>query len=297
MSRPDASKTRALGLVVAAYLTAGAAAWLTVSRLPDTLHPLVVVALADVAATLAVFGWSRAFGNTSFYDAYWSVAPLVIGPWLALHAAATEALAVRQVVVLTLLFGWGMRLTYNWARGWTGLRHEDWRYVDLRRTTGRGYWWVSLFGLHMFPTVMVLLGCLPLWPALVVGSAPLGALDLLAALIMAAGIGFELVADRQLHDFRQRRPPPGTILNEGLWAWSRHPNYFGELCIWWGLFVFAVAASDGDIPWWTSVGAVAMTAMFQLISIPMIEKRSAARRPGWAAHCRRVSRLWPRPPR
>lgn len=289
------NRRTALGLVAAAYLTATVAAWATLALTPAEFHPLTSVALADVVATVVIFGWSRAFNNSSFYDAYWSVAPLLIAPWLALHPDAVGAVPIRQLLVVALLTTWGVRLTYNWMRGWSGLTHEDWRYVDLRKSTGRGYWLVSLAGLHMFPTVVVFLGCLPLWPALVTGDAPLSWIDALAAATMLMGIMFELVADRQLHDFRGTNPPRGSILEHGLWSWSRHPNYFGELSVWWGVFLFGWAAAPGT--WWPLCGAIAMTGLFTFISIPLIEKRMSARRPAWPEHCRRVSRLLPRPPR
>ncbi len=294
MSSP---RTRVYGwrIVAVAYACALVVAALTMRLLPADLHPLVAVAIADVVATVVVFGWSVAHDNSSLYDPYWSVAPLVIAPWLALHPLAIGAVGLRQALVLAFVFGWGLRLTFNWLRHWQGLGHEDWRYVNLRRTTGRAYWMVSLLGLHLMPTAMVLGGCLAMWPALVEGTAPLGWIDGAAALTCAMALTVETVADRQLHDFREARHPTGTILETGLWGWSRHPNYFGEIMWWWGLWLFGWAAAAG--PWWTGLGPVAISALFALVSIPMIERRMAARRPGWPRHCERVSVLVPWPPR
>lgn len=292
-SNPDARR-RSLVLIALVYLGAVVSAWTIVRWLPPDLHPLWVAVIADVGATLVVFGWSVAFDNSSAYDPYWSVAPLVLAPWLALRPEAADAVLLRQALVLACVYAWGLRLTYNWARGWHGMGHEDWRYVDLRRL-GRGYWPVSLVGLHLMPTTMVLLGCLSLWPALVVGTAPLGWLDGVATLVCAGAIGCQALADRQLHDFRRASPPTGAILDTGLWAWSRHPNYFGEIAQWWGLFLFGLAAAPGT--WWPVVGALAITLLFVLVSIPLIERRMHVRRTGWDAHRRRVSVLVPWPPR
>jgi steroid 5-alpha reductase family enzyme len=294
MRTADPERRHGLFVVTLAYVSAALAAWAVVQLLPAGLHPLAVIALADVAATLVVFGWSLAQDNSSMYDPYWSVAPLVIAPWLALHPEAAGAVGLRQALVVGLVYAWGLRLTFNWARGWQGLRHEDWRYVDLRRT-GRLYWPVSLLGLHLMPTVMVLGGCLSLWPALVVGTAPLSWLDAVAVLVCVGAIACEAVADRQLHAFRRSGPQPGAILDRGLWGWSRHPNYFGEIALWWGLFAFGLAAAPGT--WWPLVGPLAITLLFVLASIPLIERRMDKRRTGWAAHCRRVSVLVPWPPR
>ena len=191
---------------------------------------------------------------------------------------------------------WALRLTWNWARGWSGLGHEDWRYVDMRQSSGGLYWpGASLFGIHLFPTVVVFLGCLPLWPALASGARPLGLLDALAGACALGGVALELFADNQLRRFRLAGPPPGSTLESGLWAWSRHPNYLGEILFWIGLALFGLAAAG--FVWWAWLGALAMIAMFRFASLPMIEKRMLARRPGYAERQRRVSMLLPWPPR
>src|SRR5262249_42945026 len=141
----------------------------------------------------------------------------------------------------------GARLTWNWVRGWSGLGHEDWRYVDLRGKTGAAYWLVSALGLHLMPTVTVLAGLLSLQPALG-GTAPLGPLDLVALLVTAGAVLLEGVADQQLRAFRLSSPAAGTILSTGVWRWSRHPNYVGEIGFWWGLFLFGLAG--GGFVWW-----------------------------------------------
>jgi steroid 5-alpha reductase family enzyme len=255
-------------------------------------HPIYVAAVADVAATCAVFAFSFALRNSSFYDAYWSVAPFVIALyWAWLGEPAVPVL--RQALVLALVAAWGARLTFNWARGWTGLDHEDWRYARIRERTGALYWPASFLGIHLFPTLQVFLGCLCLWPALAVGARPVGWLDGVALLVTAAAIALEARADQELHRFR-RDPAraPGEILDTGVWSLSRHPNYLGEMGFWWGLWLFGLAAAPGW--WWTIIGPLAMTAMFRFASLPLIEQRMAERRPGWPEHAARIPIL-PRP--
>ena len=282
-------RAKSFAWVGAAYVAALAVAWVVVRALGPGVHPLCAVAYADVAATVAVFAFSAALGNSSVYDPYWSVAPLAIAPWLALLPAAEGAPLGRRLAVCTLVAFWGVRLTYNWARGFSGLDHEDWRYVDIRSKTGRAYWPASLAGIHLFPTVQVYLGCLPLWPALT-SARPLGPLDALAAVVTLGAVVVETVADEQLRRFRGDRRE-GEIMARGLWAYSRHPNYFGEVSFWWGLFLFGLAADPGAL--WSGVGALSITAMFVFVSIPMLDKRSAARRPSYAEHMRRVSAFVP----
>jgi steroid 5-alpha reductase family enzyme len=282
---------RAFLWVKVAYLVALAVAW-AVALAVGAGAPIAAAAWADVAGTLAIFAFSMAFGNSSFYDPYWSVAP----PWIALWFVAVgpdDAATSRQGLVLALVFAWALRLTWNWARGWSGLAHEDWRYVDLRTSSPLPYWLTSLLGIHLFPTLQVFLGCLALWPALA-SARPLGPLDALALVVTAGAIALEPLADEQLRAFR-RRAAPCEICADGVWAWLRHPNYLGELLFWWGLWLFALAADPAW--WWSGVGALAITLMFVFASVPMLDRRSLARRPGYAEVCRRVPALVPRRPR
>jgi steroid 5-alpha reductase family enzyme len=284
---------RAFSWIAVAYLVAGAVA-LAVAIPLRSEHPILVAGAADLAAAIAIFAFSLAFRNSSFYDAYWSVAPIPIAFYWWLSAPDSRADLVRPLLVLTLVSLWGIRLTCNWARGWRGLGHQDWRYADLQKQTGRGFWPVSFLGIHLFPTVMVFLGCLPLFPVLAEPVRPLGALDLAAAGITGFAIWLEATADQQLRRFTTASHPSGEFLRSGLWAWCRHPNYLGEILFWWGLLAFSLAADFAS--WWTAVGAIAITVMFRLASIPMIERRMIESRPAYADHAKRTSALLPRWP-
>ena len=143
-----------------------------------------------------------------------------------------------MTLVFALVLAWAVRLTWNWARGWQGLGHEDWRYLRLQEQTGRAYWLVSFTGIHLMPTFWVFAGCLSLYPALAAATRPFGVLDAIAALVMAGSIWIEKRADDELRRFRAEGHGPQAILKTGLWAWSRHPNYFGEMGFWWGLWLF-----------------------------------------------------------
>lgn len=175
---------------------------------------------------------------------------MVMAPALMTLDSARRAPLAREAVVLALVLVWGARLTYNWARGWRGLGHEDWRYAEYRRV-GRAYWIVSFFGFHLMPTIWVYLGCLSLLPVFS-SPRPLSVLDGLALLVTAGAIATEAVADEQLRAFRLATPSPGRVLDTGLWAICRHPNYLGELSFWWGLYLFALAADPST--WWAIVG-------------------------------------------
>jgi steroid 5-alpha reductase family enzyme len=281
-------------LIVVAYVVAALVA-IVAGVLAPYEHPLAVAAIADVAATLAIFAFSFAYGNSSFYDAYWSVAPLPMALYWAMHGSAAGGSTARTMLVLALVTAWGARLTFNWTRGWEGLHHEDWRYVDLRARSGGAYWLVSFFGLHLFPTVTVFLGCLSMYAAVALGDRPFGNLDVIAAVVTIGAIWLEARADKELHDFRAGAREPGRILDSGVWAWSRHPNYFGEMSFWWGMWLFGVAAAPSAW-WWTITGPLVITLMFRFASLPLMEERMLARRPHYAAHAAKTSLVvpWPR---
>jgi steroid 5-alpha reductase family enzyme len=282
-------KTRSLLICLAAYCVAALAA-AAVIRLSAGLSPVWAAGLADLAATLVVFAFSLGLNNSSMYDPYWSVAPAVIALWwLTRFGGPGGVTVVRQVVVTFLVLAWAARLTWNWLRRWNGLKDEDWRYADYRRL-GAGYWPVSFFGFHMMPTVLVFIACLSLVPALSWNSRGVGILDVAAVLVTAAAILVEAGADRQLRRFLTRRTP-GQILDTGLWALTRHPNYFGEVLFWWGLWLFGLAADPSR--WWTIVGPAGVTALFLGISVPMMDNRMLSRHPGYAAHVSRRSGFLP----
>jgi steroid 5-alpha reductase family enzyme len=285
------SRRAGFAVVALTYALAALAAW-AVGATSNT-HPLLRTLEADVAATLVVFALSMVVGNASLYDPYWSVAPAVIVPaWLLWPAGDVTA---RQIVLLLLVLAWATRLTLNWARSWQGLRHEDWRYAQLRteRPSWLPFWLVNLTGIQLVPTLIVFAALLPAWPATTVTDRPWGWLDIVATLVTAAAILLETTADRQLHRFAGNPANRGEIIDEGLWHLSRHPNYVGEMTFWWGVWLFALAAAPSW--WWTVIGPLAMVALFAFVSVPLMDRRSLARRPAYADHMRRVPALVPLP--
>ena len=282
----------AIVIAYALCLAAGAAALLAV-ELPQPWDLFV----ADLVATLVIFAFSRAYRNSSFYDAYWSVLPPLFALYWYWSHAASGIDPVRAWLVIALVWLWGLRLTANWAVHWGGLHHEDWRYPLVRERAGRAALWADLAGIHVFPTIQVFLGCLPVYAVMSRGHAGFGALDALALAVTLGAILIETVADLQLHAFIARKQA-GAFITSGLWRWSRHPNYLGELGFWWGLMLFGLAAAPLQW-WWIVPGALTMTGMFAFASIPFMDRRSVERRPGYAEHMRRVPALlpWPRPAR
>ncbi|MEV0895306.1 DUF1295 domain-containing protein [Actinoplanes sp. NPDC049802] len=291
-------RSRGFAVVTAAYLVAGLAAW-AVAAVLDGTPPLLLTFYADLAATLVVFAASMLVANASLYDPYWSVAPAVIVVvWVLWRTGGDPSAATgRQVAVLLLVLAWAVRLTANWASSWRGLSHEDWRYVQLReqRPPGVPWWLVNLAGIQLMPTLVVFAGLLPVWPAVTVTGRPWGVLDVLAVAVTATAVLIEATADRQMRRFTRDPANRGRIIDRGLWRHSRHPNYLGEIMFWWGLWLFGLAAAPDR--WWTVLGPVTMVLLFLFVSVPMMDRRSMARRPAYEEHMRRVPALLPRPAR
>jgi steroid 5-alpha reductase family enzyme len=285
-----AAYTLALVVAVAVWFAVRARGLVTIE---GPLGSYAELALADLAATLVVFVFSFALRNSSVYDAYWTAAPPVFaaGLWAAELGGVVHGRAAVTLLVVGL---WSARLTINWIRGWGGLDHEDFRYRDLQRKTGSAYWLVSLTGLHLFPTAVVLVTMLPFAAIFVPSDRGLGALDALGAAISFGGVVMQTVADEQLRAFTKARTDRDAICDRGLWRYSRHPNYFGEISFWSGLAVIALAS--GEAAWWSLLGVLAIAGLFFLASIPMMEARQA-RKAGWAAYAARTSRLVPWPPK
>jgi steroid 5-alpha reductase family enzyme len=248
--------------------------------------------LYDILATFFIFGFSMAFNNSSFYDPYWSVAPIpVLIIWM-LFAADPGAYPLRQWLILSLTILWSFRLTFNWIRRWKGLTDEDWRYASFRSYPLPLYWLISLVGFHLFPTLIVFAGCLSVYPALCQLTVPLNIIDVLALVICLSGIAIEMIADRQLASYLRNRKDK-TFLAAGLWKYSRHPNYLGEILFWTGLFVFSLHRES--FAWYTLAGPAGMILMFSFISIPMMDKRMKERKRGYEEYARKTNALIPLP--
>ncbi|MFM8971750.1 MAG: DUF1295 domain-containing protein, partial [Actinomycetota bacterium] len=276
-----------LGVVAVAYVTAVGVGLVAATAVDG---PAVGLGACYLGSALVIYCWSLAVDNGSMFDAWWSVLPVVGAVWLTVTADGDPGL--RQWLVLAVVILWGVRLTANWATAWPGLGHEDWRYLDMYEKGPKPL--ISLFGVHLVPAATVYLGSLPLVTAIHDGDGSVGPLAWIAFVVGLGAVAIEGVADLQLRAFN-RTKQPGQIVDGGLWRLSRHPNYFGEVTFWWSLWLAGLAADAGS--WWTVVGALAITAMIRGASIPMMDRRSTERRPGFADYAARTPALVPRPRR
>lgn len=276
-------------LVFAVYAIALAVGVVTYRAL-GSLPLFAALLIADVLATVAVFLFSLLFGNASVYDPYWSVQPPII--LLLLAASFREPLGWVDVLLLAVIFLWGIRLTANWAYTFGGLTHQDWRYTMLSEVTGRAYPLINLLGIHMFPTLVVYACILPAAYALRDGGEG-GLLSVLGLLISLLAVVLQLVSDSEMQAFRRRGE--GGFIRIGLWRYARHPNYLGEILMWWGVAITSLSVLPAAM-WSLSLGAIVNTVMFLVVSIPMADRRQA-RKEGYAAYRAETRSLLPIPKR
>ena len=278
----DYSKWCSVALITAIYALAGVAGWLLFSWLTkQAMQPVLSLLLADVLATIVVWAFGLLYENVSVYDPYWSVFPPVAFMLWAFH---TGVWSVPVILLLIASWYWGWRLTRNWAITFKGIAHEDWRYTKYRDRHPLVFHIINLFGLNMMPTLVVFAAMLP-GLRLFETAAPANILTYFGCIVCLASATIQLIADKQSHDFRAAHP--GQVCNVGLWKHGRHPNYFGEIQFWWGIWIMYASLNGIDM---YIGGAIAMTALFLGISIPLMEKRQLANKPGYAEY-RKQSRM------
>ena len=239
--------------------------------------------VADVMATVITFVFSVIFGNASIYDPYWSVQPPVI---LLLISMGRELTLLGILLIVTVSI-WGVRLTVNWAYTFSGLAHQDWRYTMLKEKTGHFYPIINFIGIHMVPTLVVW-GCTLPAAFVIINGVEHSLLSFVFIGVSLLATLMQGVADVQMHKYRKNRN--GKFIRNGLWKYSRHPNYLGEILMWWGVALAVVSASPDS--WYLIAGAVSNTMLFLTVSIPMADKRQA-KKDGFAEYKRATRMLLP----
>ncbi|MGA1325420.1 MAG: DUF1295 domain-containing protein [Rubrivivax sp.] len=269
--------------------------WAFAETLPLPLQRFVALALL---MALSMWGcltlvWilGSALRNHSLMDIAYPLAPwasLLVAWWST--GADTSAHTLALLVCVTL---WAWRLSIY--LGWRYLPHgEEARYARWRERGGADWWWWSYLQIHITQGVLVWIWTWPM--ALALGtSRPFDAWTWLGMAVWTTGYCFQVVGDAQMHRFRRDPSTKGRVMDRGLWAWSRHPNYFGEAVMWLGYGVFALAA-----PWgWLGLPSVLFVFWFmnQGSATRMTERYLLRSRPGYAEYMTRVPTFFPRFPR
>jgi steroid 5-alpha reductase family enzyme len=245
---------------------------------------LALLAFAAVTWLLSVFK-----RDVSIVDSIWSLLILTAASVYLWH---NEAVGFREILILLLVLIWALRLSiYLTWRNWG--QPEDYRYQQIRAKYSPHFAFKSLLIIFVFQALLAWLISLPLVITLS-DSASFSFVDVAAILLWLVGMSFETVADFQLHRFKVVPANKGKVLDTGLWRYSRHPNYFGEFCIWWGFYLFAVSTGG----WWTIISPLMMSFLLLRFSgVALLEKDIHERRPAYRAYITRTNAFLPGKPR
>lgn len=259
------------------------------------MSPLAITlasTLAIIATAMAVV-WivSVVKRDASVVDPFWGTGFVLVA---ASAAWLNRPADVRTLLLVVLTGIWGLRLSLfllwrNWGHG------EDRRYRAMRERQGARFWWVSLFTVFLLQAVILWFVSLPIqvvaaWQ----NAAPLRWLDGLGVLLWGVGFAFETIGDWQLARFKSDPANQGRVMDRGLWRYTRHPNYFGDCCVWWGIYL--VAAAGGA--WWTVFCPLVMTVLLLKVSgVSLLESTITERRPEYAAYQARTNAFFPGPPK
>jgi len=251
---------------------------------------LATCAVAIAAYMAAIWALSLPLRDASIADVFW-------GPGFALAAIVAAAISppsARATLLVVLTSVWGVRLALHIGTRWRKKKEEDRRYQAMRATWGDRFPWVSLFTVFLLQGALLWVVSLPLQAGAALGAArPLGPIDLAGVLVFGVGLAFEAVGDAQLARFLSDPSSRGRVMETGLWRYTRHPNYFGDALVWWGLGIIGAATGA----WWCLLGPALMTFLLVRVSgVSLLEKDIAGRRPEYVAYIRRTSPFLPLPP-
>lgn len=234
--------------------------------------------------------------NASIVDPVWSLG-FVIVAWVTFAVSHQQADGLRSAVLLAMVTIWGLRLSIHLFTRNRG-HGEDFRYRAMRRNHGEKFWWVSLFTVFMVQGVLMWVVSLPLQFGIGISGRSTGWLVLLILGVIEwlIGFGFESIGDAQLKAFKADPSSAGEVMDRGLWRYTRHPNYFGDACVWVGILLVSLGA--GGWAWVGIVGPLVMITLLRRVSgVTLLEKSLVKRRPGYVDYVRRTSPFFPRPPR
>ena len=279
------NRLASLTVITIVYCLAAIAGYAVFSGLPG-LPVALRLFLADLAATILIFAASAVLRNASVYDPYWSVAPIV---FLSLFATGFGVISAGTLMLIAVIWYWGIRLTLNWLGTFSSLKVQDWRYDMLKARSKKFYPLVNFFGIHFFPTLVVFFAMLP--AVYYIQSGKTNLLTLCGFAVCLAATTLQLVSDLQMTRCRQDTADRSLVATPGLWKYSRHPNYFGEIMMWWGVYLVMLSVLPSR--WYLLLGAVLNTLMFVFISIPMIEKRMLGYKAGYDRYRQETRMLLP----
>lgn len=251
--------------------------------------PLITrLLIADLGAMLFIYIFSLILNNASLYDAYWSVIPMMF--FIIGFIVSDKTLDVPYFMFLFATSFWAIRLTINWGKGWDGFSHVDWRYLRIRDKSPKLYFLTNFLAIQLLPTLIVFAQILVGIKIIELGLN-FNFLFMVGFLMIITATIIQYIADEQMRNFRTNKDNKGKCIDEGLWKYSRHPNYFGEIMVWWGLYIMYVSKVQ-QLDFYI-IAPILMTLLFLFISIPMMERKILRTRPQYKEYQKKVSMLIP----
>ena len=277
------SKNGSLALVFFYYVISFYLAYLVTKNF--NFDGWLYILIWHVSATLIIFLFSNIHKNSSIYDPFWHVAPIPI----VFYIAKQSSLPTLELnLVLAAFLFWALRLNYNWYLNWNNLDHEDFIYIDLKNNNKYMAFINDLFGIHLIPTIIVNVSLYPIYVALTAES--LNELVYVGFIVIIIAVVIQYISDDQMRKFRKDESNLGKTMKYGLWKYSRHPNYLGEVSFWFGIYVFALASGLTTI--WLLACPIVMLALFVFISCPMMDNRSLKRRSDYKEYMDKTPQLF-----
>ena len=249
---------------------------------------LIRIFISNVIATVVIWLIGVVLDTASVYDPYWSVQTPFIYICLLIKF---RNINLGNFIYLQLILFWAIRLTYNYTKGFNDISYIDWRYKSIKEKTGSFYQIVNLLGICLVPTIIVYAASIPSF-LFIMNSYELEYIEIIGFIIMLLSTFIEMKADIDIHKFKEIRTDRKQIINIGLWKYSRHPNYFGEICFWYGV-AFVYIFNNFKSNWLTIIGAILNNALFLGISIPLAEKNLKSYKEGFDEYKKKTSMIIP----
>ncbi|MCX6306514.1 MAG: DUF1295 domain-containing protein [Bacteroidetes bacterium] len=252
---------------------------------PYFLNSLMETGLVICLYMTIIFILALARKDNSIVDVAWGAGFIIIAVYSIIQSGEVD---IRKMIVSLLVLLWGLRLSFHIMVRNSG-KGEDFRYKAWR-DTWKYFVIRSFFQIFMLQGVFMLIISMPIWFINSGIGPPLGPWDSIGLLVFGIGFLMEVIADYQLAEFKKNPVNRGKIITSGLWSVSRHPNYFGESLVWWGISFYALSFPNG---WYTLIGPVVMTLLLRFVSgVPMLEKKYAGR-PDWEEYKSRTAAFVP----
>ena len=280
-------KCKGLLILLFSYIIAFIIGLISFKLFEDNVPIIWNILIVNVVSTIVIYFIGCIYKTASIYDPYWSIQTVVIYICLMIYY---KTINVGNVIFLICILFWAIRLTYNFIHGFNDIRYIDWRYKMLKEKTNKLYPIVNLLGIHLVPTLIVYFASIPSF-LYVINNNDFELINVVGLLIMILATLLELISDYNMIQFKKVRKDKNEIINIGLWKYSRHPNYLGEILFWYGVALTFILSNMSL--WYVIIGAILNTLLFVFISIPMAESHLGSYKKNYSDYKQKTRMLLP----